>query len=513
MKNQNVREIDKLAHEVHSWWGRTFVFIKKTQVKTWQGVFILAFVAGVVAAIVWTVSLNIQTSSDAAAGKASLKISPDNYVALIGEVFDINILLNTGGNSVVVGKATLVYNPQDFELQKWDTSQSVFSQNNPCQLDNKPCEIIYDDKSAGKITFILPRPTPGVKTASGLVARLTFKALREVTTGNQNFKLHFLAEGNYTDSDVILDDGQGTDVLGSVGNATITALNAVCTDFTYSEWGACQPDGMQTRTLVSSLPASCKGGNPVLTQSCGQERDQICAQFQYSEWGPCDVNNTQSRTVVSAVPLGCTGGNPVLTQSCQARGEEPQTCASFQYSEWGPCGADNTQSRTVASSVPPGCVGGDPLLTQSCQYSAPVCTDFTYSDWGVCHSNSKQSRTVLTSTPAGCQGGSPLLEQVCVFQSKLDRNLVIRYSPKKVKHGATLTQSGSKFSSSNQVTVYMYLKKRSKRSFLPAQSVNTDASGNFSLTLQAPLLKGKYYWYVIDEATGKRSKLGRLRVR
>jgi hypothetical protein len=41
-----------------------------------------------------------------------------------------------------------------------------------------------------------------------------------------------------------------------------------CTSFTYSAWGACQSNGTQTRTLVSSSPAGCSGGSPVLTQAC-----------------------------------------------------------------------------------------------------------------------------------------------------------------------------------------------------------------------------------------------------
>lgn len=43
---------------------------------------------------------------------------------------------------------------------------------------------------------------------------------------------------------------------------------ATCTSFTYSAWGACQPSGTQTRTVVSSSPAGCTGGTPVLSQSC-----------------------------------------------------------------------------------------------------------------------------------------------------------------------------------------------------------------------------------------------------
>lgn len=43
---------------------------------------------------------------------------------------------------------------------------------------------------------------------------------------------------------------------------------ATCTSFTYSAYGDCQSNGTQTRTVVSSMPTGCKGGSPVLSQSC-----------------------------------------------------------------------------------------------------------------------------------------------------------------------------------------------------------------------------------------------------
>ncbi len=41
-----------------------------------------------------------------------------------------------------------------------------------------------------------------------------------------------------------------------------------CASWTYSEWSDCQPDGTKTRTIVSSSPSGCSGGNPVLTEPC-----------------------------------------------------------------------------------------------------------------------------------------------------------------------------------------------------------------------------------------------------
>lgn len=42
----------------------------------------------------------------------------------------------------------------------------------------------------------------------------------------------------------------------------------LCTSFTYSAWSACSAAGQQTRTVLTSSPAGCIGGTPVLTQAC-----------------------------------------------------------------------------------------------------------------------------------------------------------------------------------------------------------------------------------------------------
>jgi hypothetical protein len=90
-----------------------------------------------------------------------------------------------------------------------------------------------------------------------------------------------------------------------------------CTWFTYSAWGACQPDGTQTRTVVTSSPNGCTGGAPVTTRACTYVPPvTTCTSFTYSAWGTCQSNGTQTRTVTGSLPNGCTGGTPVTTQAC-----------------------------------------------------------------------------------------------------------------------------------------------------------------------------------------------------
>jgi hypothetical protein len=186
---------------------------------------------------------------------------------------------------------------------------------------------------------------------------------------------------------------------------------ATCSAFTYSAWGACQPDDTQSRTVTSSSPAGCTGGSPVLSQACTYVPPvTTCSAFTYSAWGACQSNDTQTRTVTSSSPAGCTGGSPVLSQACTYV-PPVTTCSAFTYSAWGTCQSDDTQTRTVTSSSPAGCTGGSPVLSQACTYVPPACT-YTYSAWGTCSTSGTQSRTVVSSSPAGC-AGTPVLSQTC----------------------------------------------------------------------------------------------------
>ena len=62
----------------------------------------------------------------------------------------------------------------------------------------------------------------------------------------------------------------------------VAATSTPCTSFTYSNWNACSALGTQTRTVVSSSPAGCTGGNPVLTQACMPTTD---LQFGFGSAG------------------------------------------------------------------------------------------------------------------------------------------------------------------------------------------------------------------------------------
>lgn len=204
-----------------------------------------------------------------------------------------------------------------------------------------------------------------------------------------------------------------------------------CTSWTYSDWSSCSIDSLRTRTILSSSPDGCTGGQPdVLAEFCSPE-PTTCTDWTYADWSACTADGQQTRSIISSSPDGCTGGQPALAQSCDftpsadatSTGDSgtstPPTCASWVYSDWGSCASDNQQTRNILSSSPSGCSGGNPVLSKTCVYSAPasassLCTSWTYSDWSVCSIDSLQTRSIISSSPPGCSGGEPdALTQSC----------------------------------------------------------------------------------------------------
>jgi hypothetical protein len=209
-----------------------------------------------------------------------------------------------------------------------------------------------------------------------------------------------------------------------------TTTIPACTSFTYSDWSDCKTDGTKTRTVLSSYPTGCTGGTPSLNESCTYVPPTTtipaCTSFTYSDWSDCKTDGTKTRTVLSSYPTGCTGGTFSLSESCSST-NIPSVCTYFTYSSWSSCQSDGTKTRTVLSSYPTGCTGGNPSLNESCTYvppAIPECTSISYSDWSSCQADGTQTRTIKSSYPTGCRSDNSVLSQSCVYSYCSSRSIL-----------------------------------------------------------------------------------------
>jgi hypothetical protein len=86
-----------------------------------------------------------------------------------------------------------------------------------------------------------------------------------------------------------------------------------CTSFAYSNWSECFPSGVQTRTVTSSSPSGCTGGNPILSRACTY---YTCTpNWSCGSWSACS-NGQQTRTCTDLNNCGVLINKPQEAQNC-----------------------------------------------------------------------------------------------------------------------------------------------------------------------------------------------------
>jgi hypothetical protein len=95
------------------------------------------------------------------------------------------------------------------------------------------------------------------------------------------------------------------------------SLNSCIVDsWTCGDWSDCSPSGVNNR--ICNLSFDCVNvdtPSPVVSRSCVYT-PAICDMWTYSDWSACSALGLQTRTVRTSGPDGCGGGNPILVQSC-----------------------------------------------------------------------------------------------------------------------------------------------------------------------------------------------------
>jgi len=156
-------------------------------------------------------AVSVQASLVGNTNQATLSLSPQSGTYKINDIIPVGIYLNTNNQPVVVVAAYLSYNPNHFQAISIDTNNSAFTMG--AEADIKTPGII-------KITRGIPSSSH-VNSSNALVAIVNMKAIAAVSPSSDNFNFQFTA-GSTQDSNVIKDDGLGTEILSGVYNARYT---------------------------------------------------------------------------------------------------------------------------------------------------------------------------------------------------------------------------------------------------------------------------------------------------
>ncbi|MDE2019279.1 MAG: hypothetical protein KGJ13_02945 [Patescibacteria group bacterium] len=144
------------------------------------------------------VSASFVPLSRAHAVGTSLYLGPATGTFTVGSTFTVSLYVNTGGQSVNAIQANLAFPPDKLQVVSPSSGQSVIQ-----IWMNQPT---YSNLN-GTLSFQGAVPNPGINTDAGLLSTVTF---RVIATG--------VAAVSIVNSNVYLNNGEGTNVLGAVTN-------------------------------------------------------------------------------------------------------------------------------------------------------------------------------------------------------------------------------------------------------------------------------------------------------
>lgn len=134
------------------------------------------------------------------AANASLKMSPNGGKFEVGGVFDVSLVLDTGGEAVNTIKAELTFPAQQLQVINPAASTSF--------ITIWAVSPTYSNVD-GTVSLQGGLPSPGIKTSSGVISTITF---RVIAPGRASLR--------YKGSSLVLrNDGQGTNILTSTSGA------------------------------------------------------------------------------------------------------------------------------------------------------------------------------------------------------------------------------------------------------------------------------------------------------
>lgn len=151
------------------------------------------------------VSLLLLTASISVAYAATLNYSPNSGSRNIGSTFSVNVTVSTGGTAANSFQADIRYPSDKLDVTAISTGGSV------CSLF--PFQPSYNN-SAGTAQIQCGIPSPGYNGNGGKLGTLTFRA-KTVGSATVTFA---------SSSQVLANDGAGTNILTSLGNATFSLV-------------------------------------------------------------------------------------------------------------------------------------------------------------------------------------------------------------------------------------------------------------------------------------------------
>lgn len=224
-------------------------------------IYLLGGVALVILIVVFTWLISSGRIKPFAAGAGgSLSLSPSSGTITVGQLLTVSIIANSAGQEITgVDVRFLHYNTGDLELQGQIQKGSIFPSYPTASADTNAGTISISGTILGG---------EAQKAVSGVLATMTFKALKAATT-QLTFDYDPANPGKTSDTNMVQNDGSGNigDILEQATGGTYTLQAAVVVGPTPTPTPASAPGGRIPPTPTpTSTPAT-----PAETQPTPEE--------------------------------------------------------------------------------------------------------------------------------------------------------------------------------------------------------------------------------------------------
>jgi hypothetical protein len=244
-------------------------------------------------------------------------------------------------------------------------------------------------------TMVARDNNSGIKSANIIIESPSGKFLHSESASadsSGNWKTYMLMPSNselgtWKVKSVRLEDNSGNTVafyydnvyvfiVASNSNTTPqTSSFVTCGSFEYGNWSACQKTRIQNRSIISSSPSNCIGGNLVLTQSCTytsqcsstrpyldvQSKENCVSSRGVWDESSC-VCTCSDGWHIETTGTSCIENTSSTTPPATTPIVEKPACVSSDYSSWSLC-VGNSQTKTL---LPTANCTGEAILTQAC---------------------------------------------------------------------------------------------------------------------------------------------------
>ena len=423
--------------------------------------------------------------SKAATTDATLFFNPSSASVNVGESFNLVSRVNPGSNTVQ-GVNTVQLN-----------------------ITFDPDVVHLSSITAASPFTLLMLPT--INNTAGTASASLFIGGSQVTTTSDVATLAFQAQGAGTNSpvaypssaDAAVNDGSGTKVVSTRTGATVTVS------------GDSYTVGGTASGLNGTVVLQNNGGNNLSVTSNGS----FTFSTALSDGAAYDV------TVLSQP----TGQNCTVSNHSGTISEANVTNTNVSCENVGPWRSGGSPSGELDKDTTSATLSVTTDETATCRFSTVSGTAYD-SMTGTFEGGGTTSHTyALTGLSKGsdysyfvrCQGEEVNTDDYTISFSidsgsnkeeiqKTKRKITT--SPKAVKRGQTITESGKRFSKNSNVA--LYFGKYGGGYYKPV-IMKTNSEGKFSLSYKIPNNKpfGTYKWYALDLKNGKRSKMSTFMVK